>query len=644
MSFVAPHPPHHQIRDLADYRATYRESLENPALFWGKQARRIDWFHEPSATLEVDSEEADFGWFVDGRLNVNTSCVDRHARATPRKPAIIWAGNEPGQYRTLTYLELRQQVGRLANVLRAHGVRKGDRVCLYLPMIPEAAIAMLACARIGAVHSVIFGGFSAESLRDRILDAGCKLLLTANEAPRGPRNIPLKEIADQAVEGLSIVETVLVVRRTAAEVPMREGRDFWLESEMDRQRAHCPAEWMDSEDPLFVLYTSGSTGKPKGLLHTTGGYLVYATATYSYVFDAQPQDIHLCTADVGWVTGHSYVVYGPLANGVTTVMMEAPPTYPDASRLWQIVDDLKVTVLYTSPTALRSLRRAGDAPVKKTARSSLRLLGSVGEPIDADTWNWFHDVCGDGRCDIVDTWWQTESGGILISPLPGITPMKPGSATLPLFGVQPLLLDEAGKIQEGNPAQGNLALAGSWPGQARSVYGSHRRFRETYFARYPNLYFTGDGCRRDEDGYYWITGRVDDVLNVSGHRLGTAELETALMQHETVAEAAVVGFPHDIKGTGILAYVVLKPGRSDFKEGDLIGALKEQVRHAIGPIATPDRIEIVSGLPKTRSGKVMRRILRQVALGKFDQLGDITTLVDPSIVDELIANARKYQS
>ncbi|XXF80021.1 acetate--CoA ligase [Myxococcaceae bacterium GXIMD 01537] len=638
---VVPVKPHlaatARVKSLEEYEQLHRRSIEDPAGFWGEQARRIDWFHPPSRVLDVDMEEVDFSWYSGGRLNVAYNCVDRHLETRPDKTAILWAGNEPGTYRRISFRELKHQVARVANVLKDHGVQKGDRVCIYMPMIPEVAYTMLACARIGAVHSVVFAGFSSEALRERIIDSGARLVVTANEAPRGPKAVPLKWLVDQALEGLSQVHTVLVARRTATDVPMRQGRDKWLETEMARHRSTCPAEWMASEDPLFILYTSGSTGKPKGVMHTTAGYLVYAAYTHEYVFDLKPDDVFFCTADVGWITGHTYLLYGPLANGVTTVMFESTPQYPDAGRLWDVVDDVKATILYTAPTALRALLREGDDYVKESSRKSLRILGSVGEPINPEVWRWYHDVVGEGRCAVVDTWWQTETGGILISPLPGATPTKPGSATFPLPGIQPVLVDEEGRVIEGNGVSGNLCITRPWPGQARSIWGDHRRFRETYFSRFPNLYFTGDGCRRDEDGYYWITGRVDDVLNVSGHRLGTAEVESALVAHELVAEAAVVGFPHDIKGTGICAYVTLKEAAREWQPEQLVGALKEQVRHVIGPIATPDRIRLVGSLPKTRSGKIMRRILRKVAEGHTGDLGDTSTLADPSAVDELLA-------
>jgi acetyl-CoA synthetase len=637
---VIPPKPHFSktahIKSMEEYERLYKASIEDPAKFWGEQARQLHWFYPPEQVLDLDLEVVDFSWYGGGRLNACFNAVDRHAAQRPDKAALIWAKNEPGEYEVITFRELKHKVGQMANVLKAHGVKKGDRVILYVPMIPELAYAMLACARIGAVHSVVFAGFSAESLRERILDSGARIVITANEAPRGNRTVPTKAITDDAVEGLSQVETVLVSRRTPNPVQMVEGRDLWLDDEMGKHRATCPVEWMASEDPLYILYTSGSTGKPKGVLHTTAGYLVYVATTFKYIFDAQPTDVHFCTADLGWVTGHSYLLYGPLTNQTTSVLFESVPNYPDSSRLWKVVDDLKVTILYTAPTALRALIRDGDQWVKKTSRKTLRLLGTVGEPINPEVWKWYHDVVGEGRCPVVDTWWQTETGGILISPLPGATPCKPGSATFPFFGVRPVLVDDEGRVLEGNGVSGNLCLAQPWPGQARTLWGNHRRFVETYFSRFAQLYFTGDGCRRDEDGYYWITGRVDDVLNVSGHRLGTAEVESALVAHEAVAEAAVVGIPHEIKGTGICAFVMLKPEFESSNMEQMIGALKEKVRHVIGPIATPDQIRIVPGLPKTRSGKILRRMLKKIAAGETTDLGDTTTLADPSVINALL--------
>ena len=629
------------LRSLEQYHEMHQRSLEDPAGFWSEQAQTLAWYHPWHTVLDADFKEVDFGWFLGGRLNACVNCVDRHVERHGERTAIIWAADEPGTYRKVSYRELKHEVCRLANVLLAHGVKKGDRVCIYMPMMPETAFAMLACARIGAVHSVVFGGFSAASLRDRILDAGCRVLITANEGMRGGRVVPLKSIADQAIEGLSIVTTVLVARRTAKDVPMTPSRDLWLDEEMQRQRSTCTAAWMGAEDPLFILYTSGSTGKPKGVLHTTGGYLVYAAMTHRLVFDYHEDDIYCCAADVGWITGHTYIVYGPLANGATTVMFESTPVYPDPGRYWRVVDDLNINIFYTAPTALRAIAQAGDEPVKRYSRKSLRILGSVGEPINPEIWRWYHDVVGDGRCAVVDTWWQTETGGILISPLPGATPTKPGSATLPLFGVKPVVLDpETGQLLEGNGVSGALCLAAPWPGQARTVWGDHQRFKDTYFRQYPGYYFTGDGCRRDEDGYYWITGRIDDVLNVSGHRLGTAEVESALVAHEAVAEAAVVGFPHTIKGQGIYAYVVVTSEWTRQAGPELEGALKEQVRRAIGGFAAPDVVHVAPGLPKTRSGKIMRRILRKIAASEYDGLGDVTTLAEPDVVEKLIAQHR----
>ena len=625
-----------RVGSIDAYRTLYARSVDDPLGFWQEQSQRLDWFQRPRAVRQTDVSAVDFSWFPGGALNASYNCIDRHLPHKADKPAIIWACDEPGNYQYITYQQLYQHVGRIANVLLAKGVRKGDRVCIYLPMVPELAYTMLACARIGAIHSVVFAGFSADALRDRIVDAGSKVIVTANEGLRGGKHLPLKDITDKAIDGLDWIDAVLVAQRTEKPVEMQPGRDAWLEELARKQRPTCPPVWVDSEDPLFILYTSGSTGKPKGLMHTTAGYLLYTSMTHEYVFDLQPDDIYCCAADVGWITGHSYIVYGPLANGTTTVMFESTPLYPDPGRYWRVVDDLKVSLFYTAPTAIRAISRRGNSWVSKHTRKSLRVLGTVGEPINPEVWQWYHDVVGGGRCAVVDTWWQTETGGIMIAPLPGAIPAKPGSATLPFFGVQPVLVNEQGERLEDNDVSGILCLEGSWPGQARTIYGDHERFVTTYFSAYPGLYFTGDGCHRDADGYYWITGRVDDVLNVSGHRLGTAEIESALVAHAGVAEAAVVGFPHDIKGQGIMAFVILQPDWEAADGEELTGALQEQVREHLSPIAVPDQVYVVPGLPKTRSGKIMRRILRKVAEGQYSHLGDTSTLADPSVVDAII--------
>jgi acetyl-CoA synthetase len=622
--------------DAAQYEKLYERSVNDPEGFWAEHGKRVDWIR-PFTKVKNTSYTGDvrIRWFEDGTLNAAYNCIDRHLAKRADQTAIIWEGDDPKDSRHITYRELHEQVCRLANVLKARGVKKGDRVTVYLPMIPEAAYALLACARIGAVHSVVFGGFSPDSLKDRILDCRSTVLITADEGLRGGRSVALKANADEALKSCPEVDSVIVVRRTGGKIGWTEGRDIWLHEAAAQVSADCPAEEMGAEDPLFILYTSGSTGKPKGVLHTTGGYLVYAAMTHQYVFDYHDGDIYWCTADVGWVTGHSYILYGPLANGATTLMFEGVPNYPDTSRFWQVVDKHKVNIFYTAPTAIRALMRDGEGPVQKTSRASLRLLGSVGEPINPEAWLWYHRVVGDGRCPIVDTWWQTETGGILISPLPGAIAQKPGSATLPFFGVKPLIVDGDGKPLDG-AAEGNLCIADSWPGQMRTVFGDHERFIQTYFATFKGLYFTGDGCRRDADGYYWITGRVDDVLNVSGHRMGTAEVESALVAHPKVAEAAVVGYPHDIKGQGIYAYVTLIAGEQPTEE--LRKELAQWVRKQIGPIATPDLIQWAPGLPKTRSGKIMRRILRKIAANEHEALGDTSTLADPAVVSDLVDN------
>ena len=620
------------------YEAARLAARETPDAFWAGAAQRLDWMTAPTVIKDVSFDKADFRirWFGDGVLNVAWNCLDRHLETRGDQTAILWEGDDPNRYGGLTYRELHAEVCRMANVLKGMGVQKGDRVTIYMPMVPTAAMAMLACARIGAVHSVVFGGFSPDSIAGRVEDCGSRFVITADEGRRGGKSVPLKANVDAALERAGVqglVEKVLVVAHTGTDVPIIEGRDVRYETAREGVSDDCPCEPMNAEDPLFILYTSGSTGKPKGVLHTTGGYLFWASWTHELVFDYRPGEVFWCTADVGWVTGHSYCVYGPLANGATTLMFEGIPSWPDASRFWQVVDRHKVEIFYTAPTALRALMREGDEPVKGTSRKSLRLLGSVGEPINPEAWRWYHEVVGEGRCPIVDTWWQTETGGILVSPLPGATALKPGSATKPLPGVELQLVDAEGVVLDG-ATEGNLVITDSWPGQMRTVWGDHQRFFETYFSTYPGKYFTGDGCRRDEDGYYWITGRVDDVINVSGHRMGTAEVESALVLHDHVAEAAVVGFPHDIKGQGIYAYVTLKAGVDP--HDDLKSALIAHVRKEIGPIAAPDAIHWAPGLPKTRSGKIMRRILRKIAANETDALGDTSTLADPSVVDDLV--------
>ena len=623
--------------DAERYESMYKASVEDNEAFWAEQAKRIDWIKPFTEVKDVSFNKDDLHirWFADGTLNVCYNCVDRHLDSNGDDTAIIWEGDDPDRDLKITYRDLHQRVCRFANALKEMGANKGDRVTIYMPMIPEAAVAMLACARIGAVHSVVFGGFSPDALAGRIEDCNSGILVTADEGVRGGKSVPLKANVDAAAKKAPSLKKVLVVKNTGKDVGWVDGRDHWLHDVEKDVADDCPCEEMNAEDPLFILYTSGSTGKPKGVLHTTGGYLIYAALTHEVVFDYHPGDVYWCTADVGWVTGHSYIVYGPLANGAITLMFEGVPNYPDASRFWQVCDKHNVNICYTAPTAIRALMREGDEPVKKTSRASLRLLGSVGEPINPEAWLWYHDVVGEGRCPIVDTWWQTETGGILISPLPGATALKPGSATKPLFGIKAEIVDHEGNPKQGEAA-GNLVITDSWPGQMRTVYGDHQRFIETYFSTFDGVYFTGDGARRDADGYYWITGRVDDVLNVSGHRMGTAEVESALVSHKNVAEAAVVGYPHDIKGQGIYAYVTLMEGVEATDE--LKKELQMWVRQEIGPIAKPDLIQWAPGLPKTRSGKIMRRILRKVAADDYGELGDTSTLADPSVVEDLIEN------
>ena len=623
--------------DANGYAALYRDSIANPDQFWAEHGKRIDWIKPYSQISDVsyDAKDLHINWYADGTLNAAANCLDRHLATRGDQTAIIWEGDEPDQHRHITYRELHEEVCKFANVLKANGAKKGDRITIYMPMIPEATVAMLACARIGAVHSVVFGGFSPDALAGRIQDCDSTMVITADEGVRGGRPIPLKANTDDALANCPDCKTAIVVKRTGGKIDWVDGRDVWYHEAMASASADCPAEEMNAEDPMFILYTSGSTGKPKGVLHTTGGYMVYASMTHQYVFDYHDGDIYWCTADVGWVTGHSYIVYGPLANGAVTLMFEGVPTYPDSSRFWRVVEKHKVNIFYTAPTAIRALMREGDKPVTVCDRSSLRLLGSVGEPINPEAWMWYHNVVGEKRCPIVDTWWQTETGGILITPLPGATATKPGSATKPFFGIQPVLVDGENNILDG-ASDGNLCIGHSWPGQMRTVYGDHQRFIETYFTTFPGRYFTGDGARRDEDGYFWITGRVDDVLNVSGHRMGTAEVESALVAHPKVAEAAVVGYPHDIKGQGIYAYVTLVADA--VADDQLATELRQWTRKEIGPIATPDLLQWAPQLPKTRSGKIMRRILRKIAANEYDQLGDTSTLTDPAVVDDLVEN------
>ena len=644
MSETHPVPRDFQRKCFIDadtYQDMYRRSVEDSDAFWAEQAEQhLDWYDPWHTVSEADFETGRFAWFAGGHLNAAYNCIDRHLATRGEQTAIIWEGDDPNESKSITYNELYAEVCKLANALKSRGVGRGDRVCIYMPMIPEAAYAMLACARIGAIHSVVFGGFSPQSLKDRILDSDCQTLITADQGVRGGRPVPLKENAEQALEDCPNVHTVVTVKRTGAQVPWNPDRDVWYHEITQAQPTDCEPEVMEAEDPLFILYTSGSTGKPKGVQHSTAGYLLQAVMTHKYVFDYHDGDVYWCTADVGWVTGHSYIVYGPLANGATTLMFEGVPTYPDASRCWQVIDKHDVNIFYTAPTAIRALMGQGDEFVNATSRATLQLLGTVGEPINPEAWEWYYKVVGDSRCPIVDTWWQTETGGIMITPLPGATDLKPGSATRPFFGVQPALMDESGQLIDTIEASGDLVITASWPGQIRTLYGDHDRLIETYYSTYPGCYFTGDGARRDADGYYWITGRVDDVMNISGHRMGTAEVESALVLHDAVAEAAVVGFPHGIKGEGIYAYVTLMSGldASDEELDALREELSNLVRTEIGAIAKPDVIQWAPGLPKTRSGKIMRRILRKIAANDIDNLGDTSTLADPSVVDDLVAN------
>ena len=634
---VLPHAAERALIDEATYQAMYRRSIEDPEGFWADMANEhVHWFRKWDRVADWTFDgDVSIRWFDGARVNVAYNCLDRHLEERGDKPAILWEGDQPGEERSISFRALHAEVCRFANVLKSKGVRKGDRVCVYMPMVPEAAVAMLACARIGAVHSVVFGGFSPDALRDRILDSDCRVVVTADEGPRGGRNVPLKKNTHEALESCPNTHTCIVVRRTGNEVPWRDGRDVWYHEVMEDASPDCPAEELDAEDPLFILYTSGSTGMPKGVQHNQAGYLLYTTLTFKYIFDYHEGDVFWCTADVGWVTGHSYVVYSPLSNGATTVMFEGVPNYPDFSRFWQICDKFGVNIFYTAPTAIRALMGQGDDFVKRTSRASVRILGTVGEPINPEAWEWYYHVVGDARCPIVDTWWQTETGGVMITPLPGCTRLKPGSATRPLFGIEPVLVDNEGNELDGE-AEGALCIKRSWPGQMRTVFGDHERFIQTYFSTFPGMYMTGDGARRDADGFYWITGRVDDVINVSGHRMGTAEVESALVLHSTVSEAAVVGCPHDIKGQGIYAYVTLNAGveGTDDLKKELVGL----VRKEIGPIASPDVIQFAPGLPKTRSGKIMRRILRKVAANEIDNLGDTSTLAEPAVVDDIIEN------